>query len=155
MKGGRELASDVRKSVKAGTDPIERKKTVQVEEAKTPSFGTFADELIGTIESGFRNEKHIYQWRRTLGDTYCGSIRKKPIDAVTTDDILEILKPLWTTKQETASRLRGRIEKVLDAAKARGWSTGENPAQWRGHLDHLLPRRQKFQRGHQPAMPYD
>ncbi|WP_405054293.1 phage integrase central domain-containing protein [Telmatospirillum sp.] len=60
-----------------------------------------------------------------------------------------------TTKQETASRLRGRIEKVLDAAKARGWRTGENPAQWRGHLDHLLPRRQKLQRGHQPAMPYD
>ncbi|WP_420801579.1 phage integrase central domain-containing protein [Pinisolibacter aquiterrae] len=61
----------------------------------------------------------------------------------------------WWTKQETASRLRGRIEKVLDAAKARGWRTGENPARWRGHLDHLLPRRQKLRRGHQPAMPYE
>lgn len=155
LKEARELVADVRKTVKAGVDPIERKKAVEVEEAKTPSFGTFADELIGTIESGFRNEKHIYQWKQTLGDAYCASIRKKAVDAVTTEDIVDILKPLWATKQETASRLRGRIEKVLDAAKARGWRTGENPARWRGHLDHLLPRRQKLQRGHQPAMPYE
>jgi integrase len=111
--------------------------------------------LIGTIESGFRNEKHIYQWKQTLGDAYCASIRKKAVDAVTTEDVVDILKPLWATKQETASRLRGRIEKVLDAAEARGWRTGENPARWRGHLDHLLPRRQKLQRGHQPALPYE
>jgi integrase len=81
--------------------------------------------------------------------------RQKAVDAVVTEDIVDILRPLWATKQETASRLRGRIEKVLDAAKARGWRTGENPARWRGHLDNLLPRRQKLQRGHQPAMPYD
>ncbi len=154
LKEARELVADVRKTVKAGVDPIERKKAVEVEVAKTPSFGAFADELIGTIESGFRNEKHIYQWKQTLGDAYCASIRKKAVDAVTTEDVVDILKPLWATKQETASRLRGRIEKVLDAAKARGWRTGENPARWRGHLDHLLPRRQKLQRGHQPAMPY-
>lgn len=154
LKEARELVADVRKTVKAGVDPIERKKVVEIEEAKTPSFGAFADELISTIESGFRNEKHIYQWKQTLGDAYCASIRKKSVDAVTTEDIVDILKPLWATKQETASRLRGRIEKVLDAAKARGWRTGENPARWRGHLDHLLPRRQKLQRGHQPAMPY-
>lgn len=155
LKEARELVADARKSVKAGIDPIERKKAVEVEEAKTPSFGAFADELIGTIESGFRNEKHIYQWKQTLGDAYCASIRKKAVDTVTTEDIVDILKPLWATKQETASRLRGRIEKVLDAAKARGWRSGENPARWRGHLDHLLPRRQKLQRGHQPAMPYE
>lgn len=155
LKEARELVADVRKTVKAGVDPIERKKVAEVEEAKTPSFGAFADELIGTIESGFRNEKHIYQWKQTLGDAYCASIRKKAVDAVTTEDIIDILKPLWATKQETASRLRGRIEKALDAAKARGWRTGENPARWRGHLDHLLPRRQKLQRGHQPAMPYE
>jgi len=155
LKEARELVADVRKTVKAGIDPIERKKAVEIEETKTPSFGAFADELIRTIESGFRNEKHIYQWKQTLGEAYCASIRKKPVDAVTTEDIVDILKPLWATKQETASRLRGRIEKVLDAAKARGWRTGENPARWRGHLDHLLPRRQKLQRGHQPAMPYE
>ncbi|WP_407048916.1 tyrosine-type recombinase/integrase [Methyloraptor flagellatus] len=155
LKEARELVADVRKAVRAGVDPIERRNAVEVEDAKTPSFGTFADELIGTIASGFRNEKHIYQWKQTLGDAYCASIRKKAVDAITTEDVVDILKPLWTTKQETASRLRGRIEKVLDAAKARGWRTGENPAQWRGHLDHLLPRRQKLQRGHQPAMPYD
>lgn len=155
LKEARELVSDVRKTVKAGVDPIKRKKVVEVEEAKTPSFGAFADERIGTIESGFRNEKHIYQWKQALADTYCASIRKKPVDAITTEDVVDILKPLWATKQETASRLRGRIEKDLDAAKARGWRSGENPARWRGHLDHLLPRRQKLQRGHQPAMPYE
>jgi integrase len=155
LEEARELVADVRKTVKAGIDPIERKKIVEVDEAKTPSFGAFADELIGTIESGFRNEKHIYQWKQTLGDAYCASFRKKAVDAVTTEDIVDILKPLWATKQETASRLRDRIEKVLDAAKARGWRMGENPARWRGHLYHLLPRRQKLQRGHQPAMSYE
>ena len=113
LKEARERVADIRMTVKAGIDPIERKKAVEVEEAKTPSFGAFADELIGTIESGFRNEKHIYQWKQTLGEAYCASIRKKAVDAVTTEDIIDILKPLWATKQETASRLRGRIDDEL------------------------------------------
>jgi integrase len=74
---------------------------------------------------------------------------------LTTDDVLAVLKPIWTTKAETASRLRGRIEKVLDAAKAKGFREGENPARWRGHLDHLLPKRPKLTRGHHAAMPYE
>ena len=82
-------------------------------------------------------------------------LRAKPVDTVTTDDVLAVLKPIWTTKPETASRVRGRIEKVLDAAKAKGFREGENPARWRGHLDHLLPRRSKLARGHHAAMPYD
>jgi len=68
--------------------------------------------------------------------------------------VLGVLAPIWQTKQETASRVRGRIERVLDAAKAKGLRSGENPARWRGHLDHLLSKRRKLARGHHPAMPY-
>ena len=76
------------------------------------------------------------------------------LDEITTEDVLAVLKPIWTTKNETASRVRGRIERVLDAAKARGLRQGENPARWRGHLANLLSKRQKLARGHHPAMPY-
>jgi integrase len=81
-------------------------------------------------------------------------IGDKKLDEITTDNVLGVLKPIWLTKPETASRLRGRIERVLDAAKAKGLRHGENPARWRGHLDHLLPKRQKLSRGHHAAMPY-
>ena len=77
-----------------------------------------------------------------------------PLDRVDVDGVLECVQPLWETKQETASRLRGRIERVLDAAKARRLRSGENPAAWRGHLENLLPKRQKLTRGHHAAMPY-
>jgi integrase len=82
-------------------------------------------------------------------------LRDKRVDTVSTDDVLAVLKPIWTVKAETASRVRGRIEKVLDAAKAKGFREGENPARWRGHLDHLLPRPSKLARGHHAAMPYE
>ena len=81
--------------------------------------------------------------------------RRLPKSALTLsrpEDVLAVLKPVWTAKAETAGRLRGRIEKILDAAKAKGYRIGENPARWRGHLDHLLPKRQKLQRGHHAAM---
>jgi hypothetical protein len=78
----------------------------------------------------------------------------RPGAIVSTDDVLSALKPLWNDKPETASRLRGRIERVLDAAKAQGLRSGENPARWRGHLDQLLPKRQRLTRGHNAAMSY-
>ena len=112
-----------------------------------------AEEVIASLETGWRNPKHRYQWRQTLA-VHCNSIHDLPVDAVTTDHVLAILKPLWSKVPETASRLRGRIEKVLDAAKARGHRSGENPARWRGHLDHLLPKRQRLTRGHHKALPY-
>ena len=85
---------------------------------------------------------------------YAAPLRRLPVDAVGTDDVLTVLKPLWSKKHETASRLSGRIERVLDAAKAQGLRSGENPARWRGHLDQLLPRRQRLARGHHAALPY-
>lgn len=145
----RELADGARAQLAEGLNPLEARKAEQA----IPAFGDFADGLVEDIQSGFRNEKHRWQWKHTL-EVYAASLRPIQIDAVTTEDVLAVLKPLWQTKQETASRLRGRIERVLDAAKAKGLRTGENPALWRGHLDNLLPRRQKLQRGHHPALPY-
>src|SRR5262245_65415700 len=85
---------------------------------------------------------------------YPASLRRLPVDKITMHDLLSVLQPLWNEKPETASRLRGRIERVLDAAKAQGLRNGENPARWRGHLDQLLPKRQRLTRGHHAAMSY-
>ncbi|WP_313901798.1 site-specific integrase [Methylobacterium sp. J-088] len=118
------------------------------------TFGAFADQLVPELAKGFRNTKHAAQWTSTL-NTYAASLRSKPLDAITTDDLLAVLQPIWTTKAETASRVRGRIEKVLDAATAKGLRTGENPARWRGHLDQLLSKRRKLTRGHHTALAYE
>ena len=103
------------------------------------------------MRPSWRNGKHAAQWEMTLRD-YAAPLRRLPVDKITTDDVLSVLKPLWNEKPETASRLRGRIERVLDAAKAQGLRSGENPARWRGHLDQLLPKRQRLTRGHHAAM---
>jgi len=87
--------------------------------------------------------------------TYCEAIRALPVNAIDTEAILKVLQPIWASIPETASRLRGRIENVLDAAKARGFLTGDNSARWRGHLKTLLPDRQRDTRGHHAALPYD
>jgi integrase len=118
-----------------------------------PTFGECADEFIETIRSEWRNAKHEYQWRQTLG-TKCTAIRSKLVSEIDTEEVLKVLKPIWTKQNETASRLRGRLERVLNYAKAKGWLVGENPATWRNNLDGMLPKRQKLTRGHQPAMPY-
>jgi integrase len=113
-----------------------------------------ADQLIESMQDAWRNEKHRAQWTMTLRD-YAKPLRSRPVNGITTEDVLAVLQPIWRTKPETASRLRGRIERVLDAAKARGYRSGENPAMWRGHLQRLLPPRQKLTRGHHAAMPYE
>ncbi len=151
LAAAREKARQMRELLDRGCDPI----AVRKEKRRVvPNFGEFADSLIGDIESGFRNEKHIYQWRQTLGDAYCSAIRSKRLDEIMTVDVLRVLQPIWQTKQETAARLRGRMEKVFDAARAKGLRAGENPARWKGNLKELLPARRKLQRGHQPAMPW-
>lgn len=119
-----------------------------------PTFGEFADGYVAEIAAGFSNPKHRAQWVMTLSNSYCASIRGTLIDEVSTDNIVAILRPIWLTKSETASRLRGRIEQVLSAAKALGLRSGDNPALWRGHLDVLLPKRPKLTRGHHKAKPY-
>ncbi|MGD9667803.1 MAG: tyrosine-type recombinase/integrase [Hyphomicrobiaceae bacterium] len=148
----RKKAAEARALLASGRDPIESRRSDERQPA-IPTFAEMADQVIAALEGSWRNEKHRAQWRTTL-TTYCAPIRSKPVDAIQTADVLAILSPIWRSKAETASRLRGRIEKVLDAAKAHGFRTGENPARWRGHLDHLLGKRPKLRRGHHPAMPW-
>lgn len=150
LADAREKAADARRKIAKGLNPIEERKR----DGGIPTFGSMADDVCEALSAGFRNEKHKAQWRTTLV-TYAAPLRAKPVDTVSTEDVLAVLKPIWTEKPETASRVRGRIEKVLDAAKAKGHRTGENPARWRGHLDHLLPKPQKLTRGHHAAMPYE
>ena len=145
----REKAIAGRRLARSGVDPIAERK----QDRRVPTFGKLADEVVTEQSKGFRNDKHRAQWKITL-ETYAAPLRVKAVDAITTEDVLGVLKPIWTTKTETASRLRGRIERVLNAAKAKGCRSGENPAAWRGHLENLLPKRQKLTRGHHAAMPY-
>lgn len=146
----REKAAGARRKISQGFNPIEERKR----DGGIPTFGEMANEVREALSAGFRNDKHKAQWKSTLA-TYAAPLASKPVDTVSTDDVLEILKPIWRAKAETASRLRGRIEKVLDAAKAKGFRDSENPARWRGHLDHLLPKPSKLERGHHAAMPYE
>lgn len=150
LAAAREKASAARSQAKSGVDPIDARRA----DRAVPLFGVFADELVDSIESGFRNEKHRAQWRMTLGDAYCKTLRTKPVDEIDTAAVLKVLQPIWVTKSETASRIRGRIERVLDAAKAQGFRSGENPARWKGHLDAMLSKRQKLTRGHHKALAY-
>jgi len=142
-------AASARKLRTEGFDPLTER---QRPKAVVPTFGEAAERFVTEMEPQFRNAKHVAQWRMTL-NRYAAALVNKPVDTITTEDVLAVLRPIWLEKNETASRLRGRIERVLDAAKAQGYRTGENPARWRGHLDHLLPRRQRLQRGHHAAMP--
>ena len=138
----RELAAAARSKLSEGTNPKEARRPLE-----GVSFGECADQVIDAMRPSWRNRKHAAQWEMTLRD-YAAPLRRLPVDKITTDDVLSTLKPIWSKKPETASRLRGRIERVLDAAKAQGLRSGENPARWRGHLDQLLPKRQQLTRGH-------
>jgi integrase len=144
----RELASAARLKLSEGINPKEARRPLE-----GVTFGECADRVIEAMRPSWRNSKHAAQWEMTLRD-YAAPLRRLPVDKITTDDVLLVLKPIWNKKPETASRLRGRIERVLDAAKAQGLRGGENPARWRGHLDQLLPKRQRLTRGHHAAMNY-
>lgn len=146
----REAATRARELVADGRDPLEVK---QADERAVPTFGELANGFVEAMRAQWRNDKHVAQWQMTLRE-YAAPLRPLAVDAVTTNDVVGVLKPLWQTKPETASRLRGRIERVLDAAKAQGLRAGENPARWRGHLDLLLPKRHRLTRGHHKAMAY-
>ena len=141
LSDARRAAMDAKRVIVAGGDPIEARKASKV--ADGPPFEATALEYIEAHKAGWRNAKHGAQWLATLTAYAFPVIGKKPVQAIGTDDVLAILNPLWKAKPETATRLRGRIEAVLDYAKSRGWRRGENPAAWRGHLDNLLPARSK------------
>ena len=150
LKEAREEAASLRAHVVRGLDPrAERSKSTT-----KPTFGEFADEYVEAMRPSWRNAKHAAQWSMTLTE-YAKPLRRLPIDAVTTEEILRTLQPIWKRTPETAERLRGRIENVLSSAKAKGLREGENPAAWKGHLDQLLPKRQRLTRGHHAALPFN
>ena len=149
----RGLRDEARGVLARGGDPLEAKREAEKAVAAVPTFGAYALALVERIEEGFSSAKHRQQWKNTL-QTYCAPIWATPIDRVETSGVLASLTPIWQSKPETASRVRGRIERVLNAAKAEKLRAGENPAAWRGHLDATLPKPAKLTRGHHAALSY-
>ena len=156
----REKATECRRLHLAGVDPIEHRKAARMQAAldaaKALTFDECRDAYIKAHAAGWRNPKHRQQWQNTL-KTYCSPVfGKVSVQAIDVALVMKALEPIWTAKPETASRLRGRIEAILNWAKVRGLRTGENPARWRGHLDHLLPARNKVRKvEHHAALPYE
>ncbi|WP_455269296.1 tyrosine-type recombinase/integrase [Rhizobium herbae] len=156
LASARMRSNEIMTTVRGGQDPrlvSNQDSSEQPVQKAVPPFGEFAFSLIDQIEGGFQNPKHRLQWRATL-ETYCAEFWHKAVDEISTDDVIRCLVPIWTTKAETASRVRGRVQRILDAAKAKNLRSGENPAAWKGHLALLLPPPRKLQRGHHAAMPY-
>lgn len=158
----RDIAAIYRLKVKAGIDPLEERQreaaeaiaAAQAAQIAGITFRDVAEAHIAANEGSWRNSKHRQQWRNTLATYVYPVIGDLPVADIGTAHILQIVEPIWQGKPETASRVRGRIETVLDAAKARGYRDGENPARWRGHIAQILPARAKLSRGHHKAMPY-
>lgn len=152
----RRKAQDARDALATGKDPLGEKRAAERAKAAAavPTFGDFADQYLADMKSAWRNEKHKRQWEYTLRDL-AAPLRNKRVNEIDTAAVLLVLKPLWQRIPETASRLRGRLEAVLDAAKAQGLREGDNPARWRGHLRSILPARQKLTRGHHRALSYE
>jgi integrase len=163
LSAARASAAALRDAVRAGLDPLAQREVVQARElaekavqaALAITFKDVAERYMTAHEDGWRNPKHRQQWRNTLKQYAYPHMGALPVSAVDTSHVMAALETIWRAKPETASRVRGRVESVLDYAKARGWRGGENPARWRGHLDNLLPARGKVQRvQHHAALPY-
>jgi integrase len=155
----RSLALDARKLRLAGIDPIDAKRdqrgAAALEAAKAITFRACAEAYIEAHKAGWRNAKHADQWAATLTAYAFPIIGEVAAHAVDVAMVTKILEPIWKIKTETASRVRGRIESVLDWATSRGYRKGDNPARWRGHLENLLPARSKVRKvEHRPALPY-
>ncbi|WP_335339318.1 tyrosine-type recombinase/integrase [Bosea sp. PAMC 26642] len=152
----RQAALACRKELLDGRDPIEeRKARFSPTTSSQPTFNACTQLFLAAHEHGWKNPKHRAQWTSTL-DRYAGPVfGDKPVDLIDVELVMRVLEPIWPTKTETASRVRGRIEAVLNWATVRGYRSGDNPARWRGHLDALLPVRTKVRKvRHHPALPY-
>ena len=159
----RTRAAELMKLVRDGIDPLAKreadaaaeKAALELAKQRSRTFADTVDAFLEARNAGWKNAKHKAQWRMTL-ETYAGPhLGNVAVADIKTDHVLAALTPIWTTKTETASRLRGRIEQVLDYAKARGWRSGENPAQWKGHLALTLPAPGKVAKvKHHAALPW-
>ena len=155
----RAAAQEARKLLRQGVDPLvdreAKKAQKRAQRARAISFETFAVGYIEDHREGWKNAKHAAQWSSTLKTYAFPHIGTLPVGDVGTDDILKILQPIWTSKPQTASRVRMRLEAILDAAKAKKLREGENPAVWRGHLSAALPKPSKVKKpGHHAALPW-
>jgi integrase len=148
----RDLRDAARRQVASGVNPIEARRADKAE-AKSVTFGDVADAWFASKQSEFRNEKYREMVKRALEVT-AAPLRSLPVADIGVEDILRTLKPVWVKTPETGKRLREKIETILDAATAQELRTGENPARWKGHLEHLLAKRQKVERQHHAAMEY-
>ena len=160
LAAARQAASSAHSLVRVGKDPIAARDAERarkrLEDARAVTFDQAADQFIAANEPGWRNDTHRSQWRTSLAAFASPVIGKMPVADIGVTEVMRVLEPLWREKTETGSRVRGRIERVLDWAKVRGYRTGENPAQWRGHLDKLLPARRKVQKvKHHAAVAID
>ncbi len=156
----RQRALDCRRMLRDGVDPIEarrlERKAALLAEARTVTLEGCALAYIEAHRLGWRNAKHAEQWRSTLQTYVFPTLGALPVQDVDTALVMRVVEPIWQTKTETASRVRGRLEAILDWATVRHYRQGDNPARWRGHLDHLLPKRTKVQAVvHHPALPFD
>jgi len=159
LQEARAKALDARRKRHEGIDPIEARRAdrarQRLDAAKAVTFKQCAEAYINAHRAGWRNRKHSGQWGATLSTYAYPMIGALPVQSIDTALVLKVIEAIWTTKPETASRVRGRLESILDFAKARGYRDGENPARWRGHLDNLLPARSKVRKvEHHAALPY-
>ena len=160
LKDARDSASALLKRIKDGEDPRIKATPdpvpeVEKRQLERHTFRQSAETYIAAHEAGWKNDKHRQQWRNTLATYVYPTIGDMPVADIGTAEVMAILEPIWRAKPETAGRIRGRMETVLDAAKARGLRQGENPARWRGHVEAMLPPRKRLSRGHHKAMPYE
>jgi len=158
LASAREIAEECRKLLKQGMDPIEARKKTAAKQNGSPNSATFKEAVeryIAAHEPSWKNPKHRQQWRNTLHTYAIPIMGDMDVAEIATEDVLRVLEPIWQSKPETALRVRGRIENILDWCRARKLRDGANPALWRGHLSHLLPaRKKKGSVRHHPAMPW-
>jgi integrase len=160
LADAREKARDCRRLRLDGKDPLGERRAgrmaAKLEAARAMTFKACAEAYIASHSAGWKNPKHAAQWPATLGAYVYPIFGDLPVQAIDTGLVMKAVEPIWTVKPETAGRVRGRIESVLDWAAARGYRTGDNPARWKGHLENLLPKRSKVARvEHHAALPYD
>lgn len=155
LADAREMAGNYRKQVLQGTDPIDERRRERTVAIGRKTFRECAKEFLEAHQSSWKNAKHRQQWASTLGTYAYPIIGDLPVNAVGTGEVMRVIEPIWQAKTETAKRLRGRIERVLDWARVREYREGDNPARWRGHLDQLLPAPSKIATvNHHPALPF-
>jgi integrase len=159
LSGARQKAAEARRAMSDGIDPLaakrRRRAALALANATSMTFDQCRDAYLSSHRTGWRNIKHSSQWTNTLRTYVTPVFGRVAINDVNVRLVLAALEPIWTTKPETANRVRGRIEAILDWATAREYRTGENPARWKGHLDHILPPRSKVRQvKHHAALPY-